>query len=260
MSDLVKRVLTSIIGIFIIAFILYCGSWALKIALFIVSLEIIRELYNAFFKIGIKLHLPSLFIGNGLIFITSYFNLDFVYALIFFFFINALFEIFQNSYGLRESIYTVFSYLYGVFLFSLLGATNEILLVVGAFVIAFSTDTFAYIIGTLFGKHKLIPSVSPNKSVEGAIGGTICSTLCTILYLYAVDKFYMEIHITINVILVIVLASIAGQLGDLFASKIKRTTGVKDFSQILPGHGGILDRFDSLIFVSSFVYILFYLI
>lgn len=111
--------------------------------------------------------------------------------------------------------------------------------------VATMTDTFAMFIGLLIGKHKLIPSVSPNKSVEGSIAGSLLGTIISSIYFYnVVDNINIILLITISLIL-----TILGQLGDLLFSKIKRENEIKDFSNIIPGHGGILDRFDSLSFI-----------
>jgi len=106
-------------------------------------------------------------------------------------------------------------------------------------------DTFAHAVGTLFGKHKL-NEISPNKSWEGCIGGALCGVLgSTLFYLISINS---EINIFLLIILTLFL-SIIGQLGDLSFSQIKRYYKIKDFGNIMPGHGGILDRFDSFIFV-----------
>lgn len=108
------------------------------------------------------------------------------------------------------------------------------------------TDTFAMLIGCLIGKHKLIPSVSPKKSVEGSIAGSLLATIISsIYYINIIDK---EVNIAFLIIMSLVL-TILGQLGDLFFSKMKRENNIKDFSNLMPGHGGILDRFDSLTFI-----------
>ncbi len=112
--------------------------------------------------------------------------------------------------------------------------------------IAVITDTFAMIIGCLIGKHKLIPNVSPKKSVEGSIAGSLIGTIIPTLYYYNVVT--SNINIVVLVIMTLAL-SLLGQLGDLFFSKIKRENEIKDFSNIMPGHGGILDRLDSLTFI-----------
>ena len=107
------------------------------------------------------------------------------------------------------------------------------------------TDTFAYFGGSKFGKNKLLPSISPNKTVEGfAIGLTLGTLVSTLFYYFAIGNT--------NVVLLIILTavlSIVGQFGDLVFSAIKRHYKLKDFSNIMPGHGGILDRLDSIIFV-----------
>lgn len=116
------------------------------------------------------------------------------------------------------------------------------------FIISFATDTFAYFSGYLFGRHKLIPKVSPKKTVEGSIGGILGSACLCILfgYIFNLNLFTMAVIGS--------LGSIVAQCGDLFASSIKRYVGIKDYGKLIPGHGGILDRFDSVILVAPFVY------
>lgn len=104
------------------------------------------------------------------------------------------------------------------------------------------TDTFALVCGKKFGKHKLIPEVSPHKTWEGSIGGSIIGTIIPcIFYAIAIGNF------NIKILLGTFILTIIGQVGDLIFSKIKRENGIKDFSNIMPGHGGILDRLDSTI-------------
>ena len=119
--------------------------------------------------------------------------------------------------------------------------------------ITIMTDTFAYIGGTLFGKHKLIERVSPKKTIEGAVIGTIFGTIIPIVYYLFMINPGCDILI---ISLVTIVLSVVGQVGDLVFSSIKREYGVKDFSNIIIGHGGILDRFDSLIFVSIMYWII----
>lgn len=260
MTNLAKRLLTATFGILCLIFILFLGTRAFKISVFLVTLEIIRELYNSFYRIGIKINIALLFFAAFITFIFSYFNYSILYPLILTFIINGMLSIILINYSIKDMVYTLFSYFYGIFFINLLSCVNEISILISAFIIAFSTDTFAYFIGSSIGKHKLIERISPHKSVEGAIGGTIASVVITCLYFYLIKKYYINLDIKLFVVILIFFASIAGQFGDLFASKIKRETGIKDFSQILPGHGGFLDRFDSLIFVSPFVYILYFII
>ena len=127
---------------------------------------------------------------------------------------------------------------------------------------AWGGDTFAYFAGRAFGKHKLAPVVSPNKTVEGAIGG-ICGSMligviATVIYGMLSGRYAaFTVEVTVRHYLVVVgmgaIASVLGILGDLFASAVKRQVGIKDYGTIFPGHGGILDRFDSVMFIAPFV-------
>lgn len=108
--------------------------------------------------------------------------------------------------------------------------------------IAIVTDMFAYFIGIPFGRHKLAPEVSPKKSIEGAVGGLVAATLLGLALLLANIFPSVPWYIFVPGA---ALLSVIGQLGDLIASKIKRDAGIKDFSNLLPGHGGVIDRFDS---------------
>ena len=121
-----------------------------------------------------------------------------------------------------------------------------------AFLIIWATDTGAYFIGRAFGKRKLWPDISPNKTVEGAIGGIITACAVAIVF-HWIHPFP---HSLFFVVLVTIFASMVGQVGDLVESAFKRNYGVKDSGKILPGHGGILDRFDSLLFVLPFLYLI----
>ena len=120
------------------------------------------------------------------------------------------------------------------------------LLVYLALIVSF-TDIFAFFFGIRFGKHKLAPTISPKKSWEGSFFGTLLgSATGIILVLFANVPILDDLSI-VQLVMLSILVSIFGQIGDLFASKIKRSVGVKDFGSLFPGHGGILDRFDSLL-------------
>ena len=118
------------------------------------------------------------------------------------------------------------------------------------FIGAWITDTFAYFTGMLFGKHKLIPNVSPKKTVEGAIGGTI---FCIVFFVGygAIVNHFTDSNISLTLLgFAGLLSAIVSMIGDLSMSVIKRTYGIKDYGKIFPGHGGVLDRFDSILAVS----------
>lgn len=117
---------------------------------------------------------------------------------------------------------------------------------------AWITDIFAYFCGRAFGKHKLIPDVSPKKTVEGSIGGTVFCILVMVIFGFVVEKLVPEISANLLIFAIAgILIAVVSQIGDLSMSVIKRKYGVKDYGFIFPGHGGVLDRFDSVIAVSA---------
>ncbi|MBO5742785.1 MAG: phosphatidate cytidylyltransferase, partial [Clostridia bacterium] len=122
------------------------------------------------------------------------------------------------------------------------------------FISAWATDTFAYFAGRTLGKHKLCPKVSPKKTVEGAIGGTLGCVICICIYAYICGKCKGVSVNYISATIFSVLTAVFSQFGDLAASRIKREYGVKDYGNLIPGHGGILDRFDSALLISPLVY------
>ena len=119
------------------------------------------------------------------------------------------------------------------------------------FLTAWGSDAMAYIVGSLIGKHKLIPDVSPKKTVEGSIGGVLCSMLLCMAYGLVIELIteYTANYLTLAITGLIL--AVVSQIGDLIASLIKREYGVKDYGNLLPGHGGIMDRFDSILAVST---------
>ncbi|GAB2563278.1 phosphatidate cytidylyltransferase [Gracilibacillus alcaliphilus] len=122
---------------------------------------------------------------------------------------------------------------------------NGLVYIFYAILVILSTDTGAYFFGRAFGKHKLWPLISPNKTIEGALGGILLATVVAVIF----HLFYPVSHSVWIVIIVTIIASAGAQIGDLVESAIKRQFDVKDSGKLLPGHGGILDRFDSWLFV-----------
>ena len=163
----------------------------------------------------------------------------------------------------KDIAYTFFGMIYVigfiVFIALLRGLDNGRILVWYAIIAAWGTDTFAYLIGMRFGKHKL-SKISPKKSVEGAIGGIIGAVVLAILYTVVMNNLYSLGYSYLYVIISTIILSIIGQIGDFAASSIKRYVNVKDYSNLIPGHGGMLDRIDSLMFIAPFAYILFSII
>ena len=121
---------------------------------------------------------------------------------------------------------------------------------------AFACDTFAFLIGCKFGKRKLCPEVSPKKTIEGSIAG-ILGVVITYIIIYVIARFCLNIYLNIWILMLMaIISGIIGQFGDLAASSIKRFCNIKDFGLIMPGHGGILDRCDSIMFVAPIVYMI----
>lgn len=132
---------------------------------------------------------------------------------------------------------------------------NGIYLVWLPFISSWITDTFAYFGGFFFGKNKLCPSISPKKTVEGAISGVIGAVLGYVVYSYMLKGIW---NIDVNLLWFVVIAlftSVTSQMGDLLASLMKRENGIKDFGNLMPGHGGALDRFDSILITAPFVFV-----
>lgn len=160
----------------------------------------------------------------------------------------------------KDIAYTFFgmTYVIGfiVFLALLRGLDHGRILVWYAIIAAWGTDTCAYLIGIRFGKHKL-SKISPKKSIEGAIAGVVGATVVAVLYTLVMNNLYNLDYSYLFVTISTIILSIIGQIGDFAASSIKRYADVKDYSNLIPGHGGMLDRIDSLMFIAPFAYVLF---
>lgn len=148
-----------------------------------------------------------------------------------------------------------------MFLPLILGRENGKILIWYVILFAWGTDVFAYFIGKKFGKHKF-SKVSPNKSIEGCFAGAIGAVILSLIYTYAINTSLIpDANISYPLIaLIAFVLSFVGQVGDFAASSIKRFTGIKDYSNLIPGHGGMLDRIDSVIFIAPFAYYLIMLL
>ena len=193
-----------------------------------------------------------------------YFNAD-VYAFIAMMFVF-VFILFLTEITSKQKIGTngIFAAFFGAYVFPILiSLLVPILnldkgrnLVLIPFISAWCSDAGAYFIGSKFGKHKLAPSISPKKSVEGAFGGVAGGILGMLIY--GIILHFCKTDVPwLNFIVMGILGSFFGLLGDLFLSYIKRECKIKDFGKFLPGHGGVLDRFDSVLFVVPVCYYLF---
>lgn len=172
---------------------------------------------------------------------------------------------FKAEMELKDLLATIFSLIYPMTLASLAFALSREFPCGGTFAISFAiflpvfSDTFAYLVGSTLGKRKLCPSISPKKTVAGAIGGLLGSVLCAVTFFLLFDLYavipvgYVSFSdsVAVRAVVFVVLGIVGGvlaEIGDLAASRIKRTINIKDFGNIFPGHGGVLDRLDSIMF------------
>lgn len=172
---------------------------------------------------------------------------------------------FKAEMELKDLLATIFSLIYPMAIASLAFALSREFPCGGTFAISFAiflpvfSDTFAYLVGSTLGKRKLCPSISPKKTVAGAIGGLLGSVLCAVTFFLLFDLYavipvgYVSFSdsVAVRAVVFVVLGIVGGvlaEIGDLVASRIKRTINIKDFGNIFPGHGGVLDRLDSIMF------------
>lgn len=253
MKNFWVRTATAVVLFLILAVILHFGGWVLNIAVLLISLQLCHELSRAFQHKGH--YIPERYILFSCFLHYVVFQLQWPMFIAFSVstFLLVLFLLRSRYFTLEDAAICFLILVYvPYFLFPIiyLDHTNYIYLV---FVITIATDSFAYLAGTSFGKRKLCPSISPNKTVEGALGAILGTVICGLIFCGV-----FGLGITVFHALFIGLASVTAQLGDLFASKIKRETGIKDYGNFLPGHGGLLDRFDSILLIIPMVYMLYW--
>lgn len=253
-----QRVISAIIALAIFIPIFFIGGTIFKVAVYIIAMLGLKEFLDVrerrkkfpdFIKLIAYLWLSIVFYeikyddNMSLI-------LDYRYITSLFLVLMLPIVLYHDSkkYNINDACYVIGSTLFLPITLSLAVVYRNISLrlIVFLFLITVITDSFAYITGRLIGKNKLLEVISPNKTWEGFIGGSLIATfVCTAFYVTVIDPNASKLVMTF----VVLFLSIIGQLGDLFFSAIKRYYGVKDFSNIMPGHGGVLDRLDSVIFV-----------
>lgn len=267
MSTFKTRLITGIFIVAVYAIMYFLGATAVTAFTTLMMLFAIVELRNAFKNIDVKINYVPIMIAVFLKAALSYviktfestsFLIPFeqlIFAiLVLTLFITYIFDLTEKrllNFGmsLMTALYIVYI---GTFFSNYTSENHHYFLVI--FAITTGADVFAYLGGSLFGKKKLCPKVSPKKTVEGAA----CGLLGAIgLGLIPIHFLFPSVKIDIKLIAALLILGILAELGDLFASGIKRATGIKDYGDLLPGHGGILDRFDSLLFVSFGLYIIF---
>ena len=257
------RIITALIGLPVFLGLMYKGGYYTKVLVFAMIISGLIELFKII-KINDKAIILSIIIFSGItVFLSEFLSLFNIAILLMF----TLFIIFIKKFNEDNKInYMNFvKCTQGLFVYFYVTVTlyHLILLrdfdegfkyVFFMFIIIWATDSFAYFTGMAFGKNKLAPRISPKKTIEGSIGGSLLALIISLFINYKFNIFTDVSQVVLGII--ILLLTVISQLGDLFESSIKRIYNVKDSGKILPGHGGILDRFDSTIFVAPIFYIL----
>lgn len=255
------RLLSGIVLIAVLLGIIIPGGPVLLVAIGIISLIGLFELYRVF---GIEKKAPGV-IGYAVV-LLYYLNLWLGFCddhrLITIVLLLALFPVYvlkYPKYNVTEVMQSFFGVFYVAVMLSYIYCTrmmpNGRFLVWLIFLGSWGCDTCAYCVGMLFGKHKMAPILSPKKSIEGAIGGVVGSALLGAIYGLYLDKgAHFEASVIWQIALICAVASIFSMVGDLVASAIKRNYEIKDYGHLIPGHGGIMDRFDSVIVIAPLIY------
>lgn len=257
MSNALKRILVGVIGIPVILFLIYKGGVYFFILSLLLQSVCLFEFYRMFENrkynpLKILTILISVIILITSFYFESYLMFSFLIAVI----ILASLEIFRKEKrNPVNPMISVFGLLYITVPFILLNDLLQIKnfnVVIYIMVLIWSCDTFAYFGGKYFGKHPL-NTISPKKTREGTVIGFVFAIAASMVFYY----YFPEALSLQDALIVGSLIGVFGQVGDLFESMLKRFNDVKDSSQIIPGHGGVLDRFDSLVFVTPIVFVYF---
>lgn len=265
---LLRTITAVMLVIFMIPFLIFSDSYIFVVAVSLFSLAAVFELLRCIgFSKNLAVALPSYLlaffmpicvriVGNNQAYLMGMMAVLFIYM--FYLFAIAVFS--RGGLALRDISEVYMSCLYVSAGFASIILLRDIqhgqylylLIFIGAWV----TDIFAYFTGVVFGKHKLIPEISPKKTVEGLIGGVVFCSISFMVFGYIIGNISESSPEYPALALAGIGVSLISQLGDLVASLIKRQHGIKDFGRIFPGHGGVLDRFDSVVAIAPLLLIL----
>ena len=264
-----KRILTSVIGLPLVVLILIIGNkYIVDILMMIVAIICMKEYFTVIEKVAHPVkaigYLSTIIIAlvsvlsDEIIMTVVTFSIPVILLILF---LKVIITNMDTTF--KDVAYTFLGIFYITFFIMFLslirGLENGIIILGYTIIVAWSTDIFAYLTGKKIGKHHF-SQVSPKKTVEGCIGGIIGAVLISLLYVY-ITNTYLDFNLEVSNIYVFVaiislVLSIISQIGDFVASSIKRFANMKDYGNLLPGHGGMLDRIDSLIFIAPFVYMI----
>lgn len=261
-----KRITSSLLGLpMVIVVLLFGNKYVIDVALAVVALISLHEYYNSFSKnyktiqwLGYLLAICISFIHlvpTDMLFKIISLGIPFIVAILFIELIlrNLKISIVDIAISFFGIFYIV---LFTMFVPLIAGLEHGKVLIWYVLTTSWGTDIFAYIVGRKIGKHKF-SKISPKKSIEGCIAGTIGAVILSLIYTFCINKFMgFLIAPYLHIVIASIVLSVIGQFGDFAASSVKRFNEIKDFSNLIPGHGGLLDRIDSLIFIAPFAYIL----
>ncbi|HLG34427.1 MAG TPA: phosphatidate cytidylyltransferase [Bacteroidia bacterium] len=271
MKELAKRSLTGIVFIAVVIGSVLYGKYSFAALFFIVNLLALLEFYSLMQHHQMPVQKYSGIIIGSLLYLNFFFMidaLDYFDLLIFFpalFLVVFSVELFLNrphpftniAHTLTGLVYiTVPLIMFMAIPFNVTPFHSyQSYILIGYFAILWTSDTFAYLIGTWLGKHRLFERISPKKSWEGVIGGLVFALIAAYILSIYFTRFTAGQWMLIALVIVV-----TGVIGDLVESMFKRSIQVKDTGHLLPGHGGILDRFDALLFSAPFVFVTVYLL
>lgn len=257
------RVLTgAVIAAIICLVLLYSGNpWVLNTFIAVLSVQAVRELYQAVKLADQKLVSWVSYIAAAVIAFLPIPGYDLWIAVLFgggiLLFLYLMRGI-QKLHSVRPWMAVLIALMIVSFYKSMASIRKQtcgLLLLALAMLACSVTDIGAYFVGRQWGKHKLAPVISPKKTVEGAVGGTLATLLAFLLAGWILNRRgVVSVHMAALAVYLL-LAAVLGQFGDLAMSSVKRIVGIKDYGRLFPGHGGVLDRFDSLLFVLPFTYL-----
>ena len=253
------RLISGIVLVIIALATIISGSWILFFTLLAVSLIGMRELYNVM-KVSNE-HVTVLelvgYLGAVLYYIAIKFdvgNFGMMAVIVSMILILFVYVFGYPKYHAEQVMAAFFGVVYVAVMLSFIYLTRNLpdgkFLVWLIFLCSWGCDTCAYCVGMLIGKHKMAPVLSPKKSIEGAVGGVVGAALLGVIYAAATQGKMAEYALICGV------GALISMVGDLAASAIKRNQNIKDYGKLIPGHGGILDRFDSVIITAPVIYYL----
>ena len=261
-----KRTLTTVLGIPIVILVfLFSNKYVIGGVILVASIICMYEYFNAIKRVSKPIQWIG-YLSNIFIVWATLFDFEklatllviFIPFVVLFMFLQVILT--EMKIAFKDVAYTLLGIMYIPFFLMFLELIRCMehgkTLLALCFLIAWATDIFAYLIGRFFGKHTF-SKISPKKTVEGSIAGIIASIIISIIYIYIARKFWGIEYSYLLISIISIVLSIISQIGDFAASTIKRFVDIKDYGNLIPGHGGMLDRIDSLIFLTPFAYIIF---